>query len=385
MPDGKTQSKRRGQYPQTQDGRWKGRYVAGHDANGKPIRRNVLGKTQAEARAKLKLAIEAAETLDVAKASEYTVEKWVKTWYALYSKPNIREKTQAYYETFINRHIIPMLGSIKLEKLTGRDIQKMYNEVRQHGRIRAVQKDSNPGMSASYVRGLHMMMHNCLNRAVKEHLILRNPTEDCIVPKVEKQEMKILKPEDIGAYLKEADRRGVMAMFYLELCTGLRKGELTALLWEDLNVEAKTISVSKQAVGVKGGGVKITRPKTETSIRRIAVPQQVVDLLVAEHEKQPDSPYLFTSPITGSMYHPDSIVNLHKKILKGAGLEHIRLHDLRHTFATLALQNGVDIKTVSGMLGHYDAGFTLRTYTHATDRMQEKAAATIGSLISQAM
>ena len=209
------------------DGRWEGRYVAGHDANGKPIRRNVLGKTQAEARAKLRLAIEAAETLDVARAGEYTVEKWVRTWYELYSKPNIREKTQAYYETFINRHIIPILGGIKLEKLTGRDIQKMYNEVRQHGRIRAAQKDSNPGMSASYVRGLHMMMHNCLNRAVKERLILRNPTEDCIVPKVEKTEMKILKPEDIGAYLKEADRRGVMAMFYLELCTGLRKGELT--------------------------------------------------------------------------------------------------------------------------------------------------------------
>ena len=367
------------------DGRWEGRYVAGHDANGKPIRRNVLGKTQAEVRAKLRLAIEAAETLDVARAGEYTVEKWVRTWYELYSKPNIRENTQKYYETFIDRHIIPMLGGIKLEKLTGRDIQRMYNEVRAHGRIRAAQKDSNPGMSASYVRGLHMMMHNCLNRAVKERLILRNPTEDCIVPKIEKQEMKILKPEDIGAYLREADRRGVMAMFYLELCTGLRKGELTALLWEDLNVEAKTIYVSKQAVGVKGGGVKITRPKTETSIRRIAIPQQAVDLLTAEHEKHPDSPYLFTSPVTGKMYHPDSIVNLHKKILKGAGLEHIRLHDLRHTFATLALQNGVDIKTVSGMLGHYDAGFTLRTYTHATDRMQEQAAATMGALISQAM
>ena len=367
------------------DGRWEGRYVAGHDASGKPIRKNVLGKTQAEVRAKLRLAIEAVETLDVARAGEYTVEKWVRTWYELYSKPNIREKTQKYYETFIDRHIIPMLGGIKLEKLTGRDIQRMYNEVRAHGRIRTAQKDSNPGMSASYVRGLHMMMHNCLNRAVKERLILRNPTEDCIVPKVEKTEMKILKPEDIGAYLREADRRGVMAMFYLELCTGLRKGELTALLWEDLNVEAKTISVSKQAVGVKGGGVKITRPKTETSIRRIAIPQQVVDLLTAEHEKHPDSPYLFTSPVTGKMYHPDSIVNLHKKILKGAGLEHIRLHDLRHTFATLALQNGVDIKTVSGMLGHYDAGFTLRTYTHATDRMQEQAAATMGALISQAM
>ena len=221
------------------DGRWEGRYVAGHDANGKSIRRNVLGKTQAETRAKLKLAIEASKTLDVAKAEEYTVEKWVRTWYALHSKPNIREKTQKYYETFINRHIIPMLGSIKLEKHTGRDIQKMYNEVREHGRIRAVQKDSNPGMSASYVRGLHMMMHNCLNRAVKEHLILHNPTEDCIPPKVTKKEMKVLKVENIGAYLKAAE-------------------------------------------------------------------EYEVDLLVAEHEKHPESPYLFTSPITGDMYHPDT-------------------------------------------------------------------------------
>ena len=94
---------------------------------------------------------------------------------------------------------------------------------------------------------------------------------------------------------------------------------------------------------------------------------------------------MFPSPRTGEMYHPDSIKNLHEKILKRAGLEHLRLHDLRHTFATLALQNGVDIKTVSGMLGHYDAGFTLRTYTHATDKMQEEAAATMGKLMAMSM
>ena len=97
---------------------------------------------------------------------------------------------------------------------------------------------------------------------------------------------------------------------------------------------------------------------------------QGIELLVAEHEKHPDNPYLFPSPRTGEMYHPDSVVNLHRRILKNAGLEPIRLHDLRHTFATLALQNGVDIKTVSGMLGHYDAGFTLpntRYYVDAWD------------------
>ena len=330
------------------DGRWEGRYVAGHDASGKPIRKNVLGRTQAEVKEKLKQAIEDANVLDARKADEYTVRDWVELWYEVYSKPNIRESTQRYYRAFIDRQVIPMIGGIKLKKLTGRDLQKMYNDVRDHGRVRAAQKDEHPGMSASYVNGLHRMMHNCLNRAVKERLILRNPADDCIAPKLQRAEMKVLKAENVGAYLKAAEELGVLPMFFLELCTGLRKGELTALLWSDLDVENKVLTVSKQAISVQGGGVQV-------------------------------------SPRTGEMYHPDSIVNLHRKILRRAGLEPIRLHDLRHTFATLALQNGVDIKTVSWMLGHHDAGFTLRTYTHATVAMQEQAAATMGSLIAQSM
>ena len=118
-------------------------------------------------------------------------------------------------------------------------------------------------------------------------------------------------------------------------------------------------------------------------MRPASIPQTAIDLLIQEHSKHPDSPYMFPSPLTGEMYHPDSVVNLHKKILKDAGLEHIRFHDLRHTFATTALQNGVDVKTVSSMLGHYDAGFTLRTYTHATRQKQDEAAQTMGSVLGQ--
>ena len=367
------------------DGRWEGRYIAGHDENGKPIRKNVLGKTQAEVRDKLKAAIELAQSLNVSKAENYTVEQWVNTWYELYSKPNIRESTQDYYQRFIRLHIIPHIGHIKLTKLTGRDIQKMYNDVREHGRTRKEQKEKTPGLSNAYVRGMHTMIHNCLDRAVKEKLIPYNPSDDCIVPKLQKKEMKILKPEDMAAYLKEADNRGVLPMFFLVLCTGLRRGEIAALLWEDLNMEKKTISINKQAVGIKGGGVKVTQPKTDTSIRQISVSQQVIDLLVQEHEKHPDNPVMFPSPVNGGMWYPDAINRLHQRILKSAGLEHIRLHDLRHTFATVALQNGVDIKTVSSMLGHFDAGFTLRTYTHVTTKMQEQAADTMGQFISQNM
>lgn len=366
------------------DGRWEGRYVAGHDESGKPIRKNVLGKTQAEVRNKLKTAIEEAAQIDVSKG-EYTVAAWVETWYEIYSKPYIRESTQRFYRAFIDRHVIPMIGSIKLTKPTGRDLQMMYNEVREHGRVREGQKEKNPGMSDSYVNGLHRLMHNCLGRAVKERLIPRNPTDDCIAPKIQRKEMKMLKPEELGTYLKAAEELGVLPMFFLELCTGLRKGELTALLWEDLDIEHKVLTVNKQALAVKGGGIKVTPPKTETSIRQIAISQEALEHLLAEHKKHPGNPYMFPSPRTGGMYHPDSIVNLHKKILKRAGLEPIRLHDLRHTFATLALQNGVDIKTVSWMLGHYDAGFTLRTYTHATVAMQEQAAETMGNLISMSM
>lgn len=136
-----------------------------------------------------------------------------------------------------------------------------------------------------------------------------------------------------------------------------------------------------------GGAIhrRLSRPKTGNSIREVSIPQDAVELLKQEHAKHPDNPWMFPSGRTGEMYHPDSVVTLHKRILKDAGLEHIRFHDLRHTFATLALQNGVDVKTVSSMLGHYDAGFTLRTYTHATRQMQQKAAEKMGSFMAKVM
>ena len=368
------------------DGRWEGRYTAGYDPQtGKRIIKNVLGKTQAEVKAKLTKALEDCKELDVVRTDEYTVAEWLRLWYDLYAEPNVRPTTAASYRRSIELHVIPRIGDIKLNRLTSREIQKLYKDLLENGRLREVQKEKNPGLSNSTVRGIHMMLHNALDRAVKERLILRNPTEDCIIPKLEKKEMKILHPEDIKAYLTAAERRGVLPMFYLELVSGVRKGELVALLWDDLDMERRTISVSKQALSRPGGEIVVNRPKTENSIRAVSIPQEAVDLLVEEHKNPPDNPYMFPSPKTGGMYYPDSVVNLHKKLLQDAGLEHIRFHDLRHTFATMALQNGVDVKTVSSMLGHYDAGFTLRTYTHATRQMQEQAAEKMGSFMTQVM
>ena len=134
------------------------------------------------------------------------------------------------------------------------------------------------------------MLRNALDRAVKERLIVRNPADDCIPPKIPKHEMKILPPEQIKSYLTAAEQRGVLPMFYLELISGLRKGELVALQWSDLDIENKTISVSKQAGRNNAGEPDITRPKTENSIRKISIPQDAVDLLIAEHKKTPQQP-----------------------------------------------------------------------------------------------
>ena len=364
------------------DGRWEGRYTVGYDENGKVKMKNVLGKTQAEVKEKLKEKIEEAKVLDVSKSEAYTVGEWAVLWFEIYAKPNIRERTADYYNRYITKHIVPCLGDIKLNKLTGRQIQKMYNDLLDHGRERVSQKEKNPGLSGTYVHGVHVMLHNCLNRAVKERLLVRNPADDVIVPKIDKKEMKILPPEQVKAYLKAASVRGVLPLFYLELTSGLRKGEIAALLWSDLDVKNCTLSVTKQLMSSRDGELKITQPKTATSVRLISLPQETVELLKEEHSKHPLNIYMFPSPRTGGMYHPDSIVKLHEKILNDAGIEHLRFHDLRHSFATYALQSGADVKTLSCMLGHYSAGFTLNTYCHATRDMQADAARKIGGFMS---
>ena len=365
------------------DGRWEGRFTAGRDPEtGRQIFKNVLGRTQAEVKDKLRKAQEAAKGIDFTKTESYTVEEWMRIWFETYSKPQIRETTAACYTNYIEHHIIPGIGHIKLEKLTSRDIQKMYNHIKTNGRVPRYNSVKEEGLSNRFVRGTHMVLPQALDQAVKERIIPSNPTNGCRIPQLEKKEMKVIAPEQVGSYLNAAKENGVLPMFYLELTSGLRRGELLALLWEDLDIAERTISVTK-TLSAKTGKMTVSPPKTQNSIRKVVIPTEAVELLVEEHEKHPDSPYMFPSPVTGNMYHPDAIGRVHKKLLKQAGLPDIRFHDLRHTFATLALQNGVDVKTLSSMLGHYSAGFTLDTYTHATMKMQIEAADKLGGFMAQ--
>lgn len=369
------------------DGRWEGRYTAGYDPQtGKRVIKNVLGKTQAEVKEKLKSAIEESQKLDISKSGTYTVAEWTRTCYEVYAEPHIRPNTKEYYTNYIENHIIPSLGKIMLNKLTTIQVQRFYNNLQKNGRVqrKGYPKLKDKSLSPRVVRGVHTLLSNCLDQAVAERLILTNPTQGCKLPRLEKKEMCILQQEKIGMYLAEAERRGLLAAFYLELTTGLRRGELLALLWTDLDIEAKTISITKQVNRIKGELV-VSPPKTQNSIRTLAIPQQAVDLLIAEHAKHPSNPYMFPSPKTGTMYDPDAFRRTHDKILKAIGAEHVRFHDMRHLFATLSLKNGVDVKTLSAALGHYSAGFTLNTYTHTTAQMKQDAADTIGAVINGQM
>ena len=189
------------------DGRWEGRYTAGYDQTGKRIIKNVLGKTQAEVKEKLKTAISESQRLDVSKAGNYTVASWVRTWYEVYAEPRIRPNTKAYYTNYIENHIIPGIGSVPLDKLTTIQIQRFYNNLQKTGRV---QRKNFPelrdkSLSPRVVRGVHTLLHNCLEQAVAERLILTNPAQGCKLPQLEKKEMKILPQEKIGMYLPEAE------------------------------------------------------------------------------------------------------------------------------------------------------------------------------------
>ena len=175
---------------------------------------------------------------------------------------------------------------------------------------------------------------------------------------------------------------GVLPMFYLELSTGLRRGELVALLWSDLNLQTKTLTVSKSVSRGKGELV-VTEPKTENSVREIYLSDEAIRLLVEDRKNHPFSPYMFPSPKTGGMYGPDCVGRIHKKLLEKAGIEeHVRFHDLRHTFSTLAIQSGIDPKTVAEILGHASAEFSLDVYTHVTAGMKKEAAQKISGFMA---
>ena len=364
------------------DGRWECRYTAGHNLEtGKPIYRNVLGKTQAEVKEKLKTAIQETQSLDFSKTGQYTVGQWMDVWYENYAKIKVRPSSHQTYKGYIENHIKPNIGDIPLEKLTTLDLQRLYKTLLARGRVDRLESKGQPrGLSPKTVRNIHQILSSALKLAQEQRIILTNPAEGCALPKVEHREMKTLPVEQLQSFLREAKDSGVFELYYLELATGRRRGELLGLKWEDIDLEHGDLRVRRQIARINGKVVEAPL-KTKNAYRTLPLAEDTISILNEQKKKVGSSPWVFPSA-TGGPISPDSVLHMLHRVLKRAGLPQVRFHDLRHTFATLALQNGVDIKTVSGMLGHFSAGFTLDTYAHVTTSAQKAAANTMGKLLS---
>lgn len=339
----------------------------------------MLGKTQAEVKEKLKKTLAGSQKLGIAKQDKYTVGTWMDAWFENVAKIKVRPSSHQTYRGYIDNHIEPNIGNIPLEKLTTMELQKFYRKLLTSGRVERVEAEKQPkGLSAETVRNINQMIPSAMDFAIAQKIIAENPCKAVALPKVEHKEMQSIPAEQLQAFLTEAKATGVYEMYYIELATGLRRGELLGLKWQDIDWKDGVIKVRRQVARVDGQIVEAPL-KTKNSYRAVTISPQAIEVLKAQKAKTNDQ-YVFPSP-NGAPISPDSVNNMLQRVLERAGIPKVRFHDLRHTFATLALQNGVDIKTVSGMLGHFSAGFTLDTYAHVTTSAQKEAAA-MGNVLS---
>ena len=317
------------------DGRWEGRYTAGHDSEtGKAIYKNVLGKTQAEVKAKLKAAIQEAQTLDLSKAGKYTVGEWMEVWFEDYAKLKVRPSSHQTYRGYIDNHIRPNIGDIPLEKLTSLDLQKLYKKLLTKGRVERLEAKGQPkGLSTKTVRNIHQILSSALKLAQEQRIILANPAERCALPKVEHREMKTLPVEQLQSFLREARESGVFELYYLELATGLRRGELLGLKWEDIDLQKGDLRVKRQVSRINGEVMEAPL-KTKNAYRTLPLAEDTIDVLKEQREKVGSSPWVFPSP-NGGPISPDSVLHMLHRVLKRAGLPRVRFHELINVYCNL--------------------------------------------------
>ena len=365
------------------DGRWEGRVVIGYDDNGLPKTKNVLAKTKRECQEKLRQLTESMVGRNDRKVkSDMLFGDWLCYWYETHSKPTLRASTQNNYENVIHNHVLPEIGKIPLNKLSQNDLQQFYGRLKKNGRKRLTEQYG-AGLSVRMVRMCHAVCRSALERAVRDDLLRTNPAIGCKLPPKKAKEMQVLDREELQKFLIQAQADGYYELFLLDLCTGLRRGELIALQWEDLNFETGMLTVNKQAYTVNGE-LQIIPPKTKASVRKLVLPPAVLAVL-REYRKKVDSRWMFPSPVKADRPITPGVARRRlQTILERADCKRVRFHDLRHTFATLALENGMDVKTLSAMLGHVSAVTTLDIYTHITDDMQRAAAASIDRSIGKA-
>jgi len=324
------------------------------------------------------------------KPSRINVGEWLTQWCDTYVAMHTTIRTQESYKSIVDRHLIPSLGAIPLSELRPQHLQNHYAQALSQGR-----KDKKGGLSARTVLYQHRILSEALSHAVKMGLLARNVAEVVDPPRPSRPKMATLAPEDIHKYLEAASETPYYVFFSALLYTGLRRGELLALKWKNVDLDMATLYVVETAYKLNDGTYVIKEPKTPHSRRGVSLPPSLA-LLLRQHRSDQevmfgqsdkdltDADFVFTRP-DGSPLNPNAITLAHAKILEKAGLPHVRVHDLRHTHATLMLKAGVHPKVVSERLGHANISITLDTYTHVLPGLQEAAAERFDGLLEQEM
>ena len=364
------------------DGRWEGRIVVGYNEKSLPITKCVTAKTKTECSTKLEaLKEQYGRSSDRIKA-DMPFGDWIDFWYQTYCRHTLRITTRTDYENRIYNHIIPEIGKIPLNRLSQSDLQQFYAKEKTDGR-KLHAKTYGKGLSDRTIRGIHANCRTALQRAVQDGLIRTNPAVCCKLPPKKAREMQVLTQNEILRFLLQAKEEGYYELFLLELGTGMQRGEILALKWSDLNFATGELRIERQVYIIKAE-VIISAPKTKASIRTVILPPSLLKALGA-YKKTVDSEWMFPSPTdNGRPKNPSSVRKRLQLILERAGCKKVRFHDLRHTFATMALEHGMDVKTLSATIGHVSSATTLDIYSHITDTMQRQAAARIDREIAGA-
>lgn len=390
MPENKNKKKRNangsGSITKRADGRWEGKYsIPADDGSARYIRKSVYGKTKEEVRKKLtQIQYEIDNDLYVV-PTKLTLSNWLNTWLDDYVRCSVKEFTYDSYYGICKNHIKPVLGDIPITKITANRIQKFYNYLLDV-----------KGLSVKTVKNIDGTLHKAMEQALIVGHIKMNPCNQTRLPKTPKKIIKPMSDDNVDSFLKKIKGHKYEIVYYTSLFTGMREGEVLGLTRDCIDFKNNTINVDKQLKrDTKFKGSKYILATTKGSKERIIQAASSVMMMLSNQkliqEKMRknagsawnnDMNLVFTDELGNAISHV-TIYKHFKRIVTEIGIPNTRFHDLRHTFATISLENGDDYKTVQGNLGHATASFTLDIYGHVSDGMRKKSANNIQQYINK--
>lgn len=366
----KRRGNREGSIYKRSDGRWCGAVTLGYNPKtGQAIRKYIYARTRQEVAEKLAKILPQVNA-GLVSPERYTLGSWLSTWLEVYKKPVLRPTTFERYECLIRRHIVPALGNTPLEKLRPELLQRFYLEKQKEG------------LSGRSIEFIHVVLHGALEQALRLGYVARNVC-DCVSPPRKKtREIKVLTKEELERFLEVAKKHRLYPAFYLLATTGLRRGELLALRWSDVDLERGTITVNRSLTTLNRGFI-VQEPKTKSGKRTIPLLPEAVEILKEWRKKWleeklalgPDWPgtdLVFPSEVHTPIY-PRNFLRTFRNICKEAHIKDLTIHGLRHSFASFLLASGENPKVVQELLGHASISLTLDTYSKVLPGLKEQA------------